>query len=111
MSVMTNDAFKLARMAGYYKGIQSAGSAVAAAMDSVKTPYLTEHLISWIMMLGSLPICAFVLWKCQETNNETEIDSKLPVEGMTAPGVPNMGLSFGDEKDATEEERYEGKRA
>lgn len=36
MSSMTNDPFKLARMAGYYKGIQSAGSAVSFGMDSIK---------------------------------------------------------------------------
>jgi hypothetical protein len=30
------DPFKLARMAGYYKGIQSAGAAVSFGMDAVK---------------------------------------------------------------------------
>lgn len=36
MSAMTNDPFRLARLAGYYKGVQSAGGAVASAMDAVK---------------------------------------------------------------------------
>lgn len=36
MSGMTNNPFKLARMAGYYKGIQSAGAAVSFGMDAVK---------------------------------------------------------------------------
>lgn len=36
MSSITNDPFKLARMAGYYKGIQSAGAAVSFGMDAVK---------------------------------------------------------------------------
>lgn len=35
MSSITNDPFKLARMAGYYKGIQSAGAAVSFGMDAV----------------------------------------------------------------------------
>lgn len=34
MSCMTNSSFKLARMAGYYKGIQSAGGAVAYGMEA-----------------------------------------------------------------------------
>ena len=34
MSCMTNSPFKLARMAGYYKGIQSAGTAVSSGMDA-----------------------------------------------------------------------------
>lgn len=36
MSSLTNDTFKLARIAGFYKGIQSAGSAVSFGMDAVK---------------------------------------------------------------------------
>ena len=36
MSSLTNDPFKLARMAGYYKGIQSAGTAVSFGIDAVK---------------------------------------------------------------------------
>ena len=44
MSSLTNDTFKLARMAGYYKGIQSAGSAVAFGMDAVKVSNVViEH--------------------------------------------------------------------
>lgn len=33
---MSNDPFKLARLAGYYKGVQSAGAAVSFGMDAVK---------------------------------------------------------------------------
>lgn len=36
MSSMSNEPFKLARMAGYYKGVQSAGAAVSFGMDAVK---------------------------------------------------------------------------
>ncbi|RKU47934.1 hypothetical protein DL546_009405 [Coniochaeta pulveracea] len=36
MSSLTNDPFKLARMAGYYKGVQSAGTAVSFGIDAVK---------------------------------------------------------------------------
>lgn len=36
MSSITNSPYKLARLAGYYKGIQSAGAAISAGMDAVK---------------------------------------------------------------------------
>lgn len=36
MSAITNEPFKLARMAAYYKGIQSAGAAVSFGMDAVQ---------------------------------------------------------------------------
>lgn len=42
MSTITNDPFRLARMAGYYKGVQSAGAAVSFGMDAVGTAYMTE---------------------------------------------------------------------
>ena len=53
MSAMTNDPFVLARYAGLYKALQSAGSAGSFGMDAVATPYLNEHLASWLMMLFS----------------------------------------------------------
>ena len=43
MGAITNDARKLARYAGFYTAIQSAGSAGAYGMDAVATPFLTEH--------------------------------------------------------------------
>lgn len=89
MSSMTNDAFKLARMAAYYKGIQSAGSAVSFGMDAakvridiigglshklicIKTPYLAELLISWLLIMVSLPLCAWVLHSVRDTNYDVE---------------------------------------
>ena len=44
MGAVTNDPFKLARYAGFYKAIQSAGSAGSYGMDAVATPFLNEHV-------------------------------------------------------------------
>lgn len=72
MSSMTNDPFRLARMAGYYKSIQSAGAAVSFGMDAVKTSYLCEHLVSWLLIMVSLPLCFIVLHSIRETNYDIE---------------------------------------
>lgn len=80
MSSITNDPFKLARMAGYYKGIQSAGAAVSFGMDAVKTPYLGEILVSWVLTLVALPLCALVLYHVRDTNYEVE--EMVRVEGV-----------------------------
>ncbi|QUC20477.1 uncharacterized protein UV8b_04718 [Ustilaginoidea virens] len=72
MSSITNDPYKLARMAGYYKGVQSAGAAVSFGMDAAKTPYLGEILISWLLTLFALPLCALVLYHIRDTNYEVE---------------------------------------
>ncbi|KAL1941804.1 hypothetical protein VTO73DRAFT_6804 [Trametes versicolor] len=68
MSALTNDPFKLARYAGLYKALQSAGSAGSFGMDAVSTPFLNEHLASWILMLASIPLAYLVLRTVKETN-------------------------------------------
>ncbi|KAI0784071.1 MFS general substrate transporter [Abortiporus biennis] len=72
MSAITNDPFRLARFAGLYKAVQSAGAAGSFGMDAVATPLLNEHLASWIMMLFSFPLAFFVIRTIKETNYDTE---------------------------------------
>ncbi|KAL2845821.1 major facilitator superfamily domain-containing protein [Aspergillus pseudodeflectus] len=66
MSTLTSDAHKLARMAGYYKGVQSAGNAISYGMDAVKTPFLTEFIVSWCLLLVSMPLSFWVIWKVRK---------------------------------------------
>ena len=72
MSALSNDPFTLARFAGLYKAVQSAGSAGSFGMDAVLTPLLNEHLASWIMMLFSFIPAIFVIRTIKETNYEDE---------------------------------------
>ncbi|KAL2293472.1 hypothetical protein FJTKL_05372 [Diaporthe vaccinii] len=110
MSSITNEPFKLARMAGYYKGIQSAGAAVSFGMDAVKTAYLVEHLVSWLMLLVSLPLCAWVLWGIRDSNydveNVTHVEDvpegaitgiALPPGHVAGEHLPNDGVKFSPE--------------
>ncbi|KAF8530043.1 MFS general substrate transporter [Hysterangium stoloniferum] len=76
MSALTNDPFTLARYAGFYKAIQSAGVAGSFAMDAVATPYLNEHLASWGLMLVSFPPAFLVVRSIKETNYDSD-DEKL----------------------------------
>lgn len=115
MAAMTNDPFKLARLAGYYKGVQSAGAAISFGMDAVSTPYLTEHLVSWILLMTSLPFAAFVLYKTPDTNYDhekvyhVEDVSDAAIHGAAVPKghhtddhvvaeVPAVERGFEDEK-------------
>jgi len=72
MSALTNDPFTLARFAGMYKAVQSAGAAGSFGMDAVSTPFLNEHLASWIMMLVSFPLAGIVIYTIKETNYDDE---------------------------------------
>lgn len=68
MSALSNDPFTLARYAGLYKALQSAGEAGSFGMDAVSTPFLNEQLASWILMLVSFPLAWLVLRTVKETN-------------------------------------------
>ncbi|KAF8582981.1 MFS general substrate transporter [Ramaria rubella] len=68
MSALTNDPFTLARFAGFYKAIQSAGAAGSFGMDAVATPFLNEHLASWCLQLASFPLAFIVIRSIKETN-------------------------------------------
>ncbi len=72
MSALSNDPFTLARFAGLYKAIQSAGAAGSYGMDAVLHPLLNEHLASWIMMLVSFPLAFLVIRTIKETSYEEE---------------------------------------
>jgi hypothetical protein len=72
MAALTNDPFTLARFAGIYKAVQSAGAAGSFGMDATKTPYLNEHLASWIVMLVSFPLAGLVIYTIKETNYDVE---------------------------------------
>jgi hypothetical protein len=42
------------------------------ATSNDQTPYLTEHLVSWLMLVISLPLCGYVLWSVRDTNYDVE---------------------------------------
>ena len=92
MSALTNDPFKLARFAGMYKAVQSAGGAGSFGMDAVLTPLLNEHLASWIMMLVSLPLAGLVIYNVHDTSYADEktvfvddVKNEKAEEGISTP--------------------------
>lgn len=72
MGAISNDPFQLARYAGFYKAVQSAGGAGSFGMDAVATPFLNEHLASWIMMLASFPLAGLVIYHVKDTSYTEE---------------------------------------
>ncbi|KAJ1972862.1 hypothetical protein H4R35_004440 [Dimargaris xerosporica] len=70
MGTMTNDITTLSRFSGYYKGVQSAGAAVAWRVDAIGTSYLAQLIINWGLLAVSLPIMAVVVWRIRDTNRD-----------------------------------------
>lgn len=68
MGALTNNGRKLANFAGFYKGIQSAGSAITWRLDDVKTPYMNMFASTWALLAGSLLIALpVILWKVEDS--------------------------------------------
>lgn len=72
MGAITNDPFELARFAGMYKAVQSAGAAVAFAMDATEVPYINEIGAVFGLMLFSFPFAGMVIWNIRDSNYEVE---------------------------------------
>jgi uncharacterized membrane protein len=85
MGALTNNARKLANFAGFYKGIQSAGSAITWAMDDHKVSYMAIFASNWGLLLGSL-VCAIpvILWKVEDT---TDLNKDLAFTDETVEDV------------------------
>ncbi|KAK9687543.1 hypothetical protein K7432_014749 [Basidiobolus ranarum] len=69
IGTLTNDSTVLARYSGYYKGIQSAGGAIAWRIDAVGTSYLVEFIICWALLAACFPFTWFVARNVTETSN------------------------------------------
>lgn len=68
MGALTNNGRKLANFAGFYKGIQSAGQAVAFRIDALKVPFMDEFASNWGLLAGSLLLAApLILLKIKDT--------------------------------------------
>ena len=80
MGALTNNGRKLANFAGFYKGIQSAGNAIASRIDALNAPYLNEFGANWGMLAGSLLIAAPVIFSRIQETVSVEEDLKFSDE-------------------------------
>ncbi|CAI0544446.1 unnamed protein product [Linum tenue] len=56
IGALADDSEVLSRYVGFYKGIQSAGAAVAWQLDTKKVPMLTQLIVSWVLTTISYPL-------------------------------------------------------
>lgn len=95
---MTNNSRKLANFVGFYKGIQSAGAAVAFSVDAHKTPYMAEFASCWGLVAGSM-VCALpVIWLTIKDTVTIEEDVKFSDETVEEVRGASVSGFAGDEK-------------
>lgn len=78
MGALSNDSETTSYYAGFYKGIQSAGAAVAWRLDAYGTPYMSMFASSWALVQGSMvlavPLIFFMISDHTEELPEEDID-------------------------------------
>lgn len=68
MGALSNDMSVVSRYAGFYKGIQSAGAAIAWSIDLNLTGYMTQLSINWILFSFSIIPMMIVAYSIKETS-------------------------------------------
>jgi hypothetical protein len=99
MGALGNSGRKLANLAGFYKGLQSAGSAVMWSLDKNELPYMSELASNWGLLCGSLIIAAPVVW--MKIRDTIPIEEDLrgtdeTVEDVLSPGAIELKRAGSD---------------
>ncbi|CAP61313.1 uncharacterized protein PODANS_3_10900 [Podospora anserina S mat+] len=80
MGALSNSGRKAANLAGFYKGIQSAGAAVFWRLDGLKTPFNTIFGVTWGLLAAALLFAAPVIWLKVKDTVTAEEDLKFSDE-------------------------------
>ncbi|KAF9352651.1 hypothetical protein BGX26_009571 [Mortierella sp. AD094] len=77
MGALSNDVTVLSRYAGFYKCIQSAGAAICWRINAVGTPYMTELIICFALLIASLPGALFLSLRIKDSSEDESNDHNL----------------------------------
>ncbi|CAN1171496.1 UNC93-like protein 2 [Linum perenne] len=61
IGALANDSEVLSRYVGFYKGVQSAGAAVAWQIDTRKVPMIRQLAVNWVLTTVSYPLLAVLV--------------------------------------------------
>ncbi|KAI1473808.1 hypothetical protein K445DRAFT_317147 [Daldinia sp. EC12] len=100
MGALSNSGRKTANMAGFYKGLQSAGAAIFWRLDGIHTEYDTIFAATWGVCAGSLLIAAPVIF--MRIKDTTELDEDLKFSDETVGDVISPAAAAVPEEKRTE---------
>lgn len=81
IGALADDSEVLSRYAGFYKGVQSAGAAVAWQIDTRKVSFLHELIANWALMTASFPLLIVVILRAVKDDDD-QADGKSKENGM-----------------------------
>ncbi|KAJ2272573.1 hypothetical protein EV176_003615, partial [Coemansia sp. RSA 451] len=75
IGALTNDNQKLSRYAGFYKGMQSFGAAIAWQLD-IKVVTLNQIIANWVLFGASVPPMLYVIWRIKNHSEDQSIEAE-----------------------------------
>ncbi|KAI5953194.1 hypothetical protein KGF54_002565 [Candida jiufengensis] len=82
IGALSNNPKKVALYAGFYKGIQSAGAAIAWRLDAIALPYMNLFASSWALCQASLIIAIPLIWFRISDHTDAIQDGMDDIVGM-----------------------------
>ncbi|XP_062110908.1 UNC93-like protein 1 [Humulus lupulus] len=79
IGTLANDSETLSRYVGFYKGVQSAGAAIAWQVDTRKVSFLSQLIVNWSLTTVSYPLLVILVFFAVKDKSE---------EGDTKEGTP-----------------------
>lgn len=98
MGAISNSSRTAANLAGFYKGLQSAGAAVYWALDNQQLDYNVMFYSTWGLLAGSLLLAAPVVF--MRITDTTDIEHDIKGTGDTVENVAAPGALAAEEKRA-----------
>ncbi|KAI0161295.1 MFS general substrate transporter [Xylariaceae sp. FL1272] len=82
IGALSNSGRRTANMAGFYKGIQSAGAAIFWALDGASVSYRTLYTATFVICAASILIASPVVWMRIKDTTDIEEDLKFSDETL-----------------------------
>ncbi|KAF9086712.1 hypothetical protein BGX27_003115 [Mortierella sp. AM989] len=79
MGALSNDVTVLSRYAGFYKCVQSAGAAIAWRINAVQTPFMTELIVCFALLVASLPGAIILSMRITDSSEDEFADHKKDI--------------------------------
>ncbi|KAF0893246.1 hypothetical protein E2562_023499 [Oryza meyeriana var. granulata] len=88
IGALANDTQILSRYVGFYKGVQSAGAAVAWQVDSHHMSLISQLIVNWVLTTVSYPLLALLVFlavKDEDSSVSSVEDGKEKDSKLSAP--------------------------
>lgn len=77
IGALADDSQTLSRYSGFYKGVQSAGAAVAWQVDTRKVPLMSQLIVNWSLTTVSYPLLVLLVYFYVKNDNDDDSNDKV----------------------------------